>query len=194
MNYNINTAVNPLNLKQLKDNRGSFLALGIGLVILGTLAIIYAFASTIFSVIFLGTLLLFFGLFEGVKSFKISLWSNFFLHIFLSILYIVTGVFILLNPTVNAVSLTLLLAIFFVVSGIAKVVISILKEVPHKGWLIANGILSVILGILIWKQWPVSGLWVIGLLVGIEAIFTGWTWILLSIAAKNLTTQELNKQ
>ena len=58
--------------------------------------------------------------------------------------------------------------------------------IPHKGLLLFNGIITLILGILIWAEWPFSGLWVIGTLVGIDAIFTGWTWILLSLKAKNL--------
>ncbi len=122
MNGIVDTEVSFVSRTQLKENWGWFLALGIGLVILGTLAIIYSFTSTIFSVVYLGFLLIIIGLFEGVQSFKLSLWSSFFLHMFLGVLYCVAGLFIVLYPTINAVNITLLLALFFIVTGIAKII------------------------------------------------------------------------
>jgi len=173
-------------LNQLKTNWKWYLVLGIGLIIFGSLAAIFSIISTLVSVIYLGSFIIVLGFFEGAKSFKINKWSSFFLHLFLSILYIVGGFFILLNPTVNALSLTLLLAIFFIVAGILRIIFSFSSNVPHKTWIFLNGILTLILGILIWRQWPYSGLWAIGTLVGIDAIFTGWTWIMLSLEAKNI--------
>lgn len=176
--------VDSVALKQLKENWKWFLTLGIGLVILGTLAVMFAYTSTLFSLIYLGSFMLVTGGFEVIKSFKINKWSSFFLHLFLGIFYIGSGLFILFYPGLNAITLTLFLAIFFVVSGILRIVFALAKKLPHRGWLIFNGLLTIILGILIWKQWPSSGLWVIGMFVGIDAIVTGWTWIMLSLAAR----------
>lgn len=185
-NNRLDIELTPALKKQLKQNSDWFLMLGIGLVILGTLALIFSFKSTIFSIIYLGALLTIMGFFEGIKALKISQWSSFFLHLFLSILFVITGIFIISNPLVNAITLTLLLAIFFVVSGILRIIFAFAKNVPHKNWLILNGIITLFLGLLIWAQWPVSGLWVIGAFVGIDAIFTGWTWIMLSLTAKKI--------
>lgn len=176
-----------LALQQLKENWKSYLMLGIGLVALGTLALVFSVTSTFFSVMYLGIYLVIIGGFEAAQSFQINKWGSFALHIFLSILYIVAGFFIALNPEVNALTLTLLLAIFFVVSGIARIVFSFVSHSPYRGWLLLNGLLTLLLGILIWYQWPLSGFWVIGAFVGIDAIFTGWTWIALSIGAHRLT-------
>lgn len=173
-------------LKQLKENKGWYLALGLGLIALGTLAIIFSLISTEIMVIYLGALLLVFGVFEIVKSLKISHWSNFFLHLFLGILYIIAGIFIVTNPLINALSLTLLLAIFLVVSGVARIIFSFTNNVHNKRWLLLNGIITLLLGILIWAQWPYSGLWVIGTIVGIDAIFTGWTWVILALEADKI--------
>lgn len=178
--------INPHALKQLKKNSSWYLALGIGLVTLGSLATIFSFISTIVSVIYLGIFIIILGLFEGVKALKIHLWSNFFLHLFLSILYIIIGIFIILNPAASALSLTFLLSIFFVVSGIMRIIFGLSKHVPHRIWLVINGIVTLILGLLIWYEWPYSGLWVIGTFIGIDTILTGWTWIMLSIEAKKL--------
>jgi uncharacterized membrane protein HdeD (DUF308 family) len=185
-NDKLGIPINPLSAQQLKDNWGWYFGLGIGLIVLGFLAIIFSWASTIFSVIYLGFFLITIGMFEGVQSFKMSLWSSFFLHLFLSILFIVGGFFTVVHPAANAITLTLLLAIFFVVSGILKIVFALSMYILHRGWLILNGALTLFLGILIWQQWPASGFWVIGLFVGIDAIFTGWTWVMLSLTAKNL--------
>jgi len=190
MEYKINsTGQHPLSMQQLKENWGWYLALGISLVVLGFLSVVYSFVSTIFSVVFLGFLFVVWGIFEGIKSLKINLWGSFFLHVLLSVLYIIAGLFIIRYPVANAVSLTLLLALFFAISGFIKVVFALIKNVPHKGWLIFNGVVTMLLGILIWQQLPVAGLWVIGMIVGIDAIFTGWTWIMLAFAAKNLKNQ-----
>jgi uncharacterized membrane protein HdeD (DUF308 family) len=173
-------------LKQLKENWNWYLLLGISLVILGTFAVIFSYATTIFSVIYLGIFFLVIGVIEGVHSFKLTQWGNFFLHLFLGILYFLGGLSLILYPTINAVSLTLLIGIFLIVSGILKIFFAFSKRTPHKGLLAFSGVLTIILGILILYQWPVSGLWVIGMFVGIDAIVTGWTWIFLSLQAKKL--------
>lgn len=178
--------ITPSLRNQLKKNANWFLTLGIGLVVLGTLALIFSYTSTIFSVMYFGILLTIMGIFEGIKAFKLSQWSSFFLHLFLGILYTLTGLFIISNPLVNAITLTLFIAIFFVISGISRIIFALVKHVPHQNWLILNGIITLLLGILIWAQWPVSGLWIIGMFFGIDAIFTGWTWIMLSLAAKKI--------
>lgn len=91
-----------------------------------------------------------------------------------------------MNPKASATSLTLILGIFFVLSGLLRIIFSMVRDSPHRGWLFINGILTLILGILIWYEWPYSGLWVIGTLVGIDTIINGWTWVMLSLIARKL--------
>ncbi len=172
--------------RQLRENWNWFLVLGIGLIVLGALALVYATTATVISVIYLGMFLIIAGFFEGAKALKINQWGTFFLHLFLCLLYIACGAYMIYNPLLNAVTLTLLLALFFVVSGIFRIGFAISQNIPHKGWLIFNGVCGIILGILIWQQWPISGVWVIGVLLGIDLIFTGVTWIALAMKAKQL--------
>lgn len=181
-----NPQPNPLAIKQLKDNWGWYLALGISLVIVGTLALMYSYTTTIFSVLYLGMIMILLGGLEVAQSFSLSKWGSLFLHLFLGILFVATGLFVINNPAMNALSLTLFLAVFFVVSGIAKIFFAIQHHVPHKNWLIFNGVITALLGILIWQQWPTSGLWVIGMMVGIDTIMSGWRCIMLALAAKDL--------
>ncbi len=193
MNYNLNSNMNAA-IKQLKENWNWYLILGITLVALGSLAIIFSFVSTIYSVIYIGIFMVILGLAEGAKSLKITEWGTFFLHLFLSILYVVAGLFIAFHPAINALSLTLLLSISFIIAGILRIFFALTQNVPHKGWLLFNGALTLLLGGLILYQWPSSGLWVIGTLVGIDAIFTGWTWIMLSLVSKNLKSENLQNK
>ena len=187
MKFVINEAiVSPFSVAQLRKNWVWYLTLGIGLVIVGFLAVAYSFTSTVFSMTMLGMVFIVAGIFEGIKSVKINLWGSFFLHLLLSLLYLVSGVFVMQYPIANAISLTLFLAILFVMSGILKIFFALTKPVPHKEWLLLNGVITIVLGVLIWQQWPGSGLWVIGMLLGIDLLVTGWTWILLACAARNL--------
>jgi uncharacterized membrane protein HdeD (DUF308 family) len=79
----------------------------------------------------------------------------------------------------------MLLGIFFIIEGIFKIVLAIeLRKIWSWGWLLVNGILALILGVLIWRQWPSSSAWAIGLLLGIDLVFGGWSMIILSLAAK----------
>lgn len=186
--------VHELSKQQLKDNANWFLGLGIGLIIVGTFALIFSYITTLFSVMYFGAFMVVVGLFEAVKSFKMHLWSNFFLHLFLAVLYIVGGGFIVMYPAINAVSLTLLLSLFFIVSGILKIIFVLTCKTPNTFWLLANGLITLLLGVCIWNQWPFSGLWFIGMLIGIETIFTGWTYIMLGVIAKKIDHVPHNHQ
>jgi len=166
--------------QQLKENKNWFQVLGISLVALGSLAIVFSLTSTLITVMFIGICLAVYGIIEGLKSFKISQWGNFFLHLFLSVLYFVGGLFVVFNPMINALSLTIILAIFFIVAGFLRVFFALTNKLPNKFYALLNGILTIILGGLIWYQWPISGLWAIGVLLGVDAIVTGLNWIMLA--------------
>jgi len=172
------------DLEQFSRNWGWFLALGIIMIILGTLALGSALAVTLVSMIFFGWLLIFAGVFEVVQSFWQKRWGGFFLHVAVGILYAIVGLMLIANPEASAVALTLLMAIFFIVAGVFRIVASLTMRFPRWGWMLISGIAALVLGILIWRQWPASGFWIIGLFIGIELIFTGWTWVMLSLAAR----------
>lgn len=183
---NENYPIGSQAVNQLKENWYWYFILGIGMMISGALAVYFNVASTLFSVFYLGILLIVIGFFEIVQSFKLTKWGSFFLHLILGILYIVGGFLIAIHPEINAITLTLLLAIFFAASGILKMVFAAITHIPHQGLLFLNGAITLVLGILIYKQWPSSSLWVIGTLVGIDALVTGASWIILSLKAKEI--------
>ena len=112
-------------------------------------------------------------------------WRGFLLELLSAVLYLGVGILLLVNPLEGALALTIVLAAFLVVEGIFKIIMAMrVRDHDGWGWLLASGILSVTLGVLIWAQWPASGLWVIGLLVGIQLLFTGWSLVMLALAAR----------
>jgi uncharacterized membrane protein HdeD (DUF308 family) len=172
------------SLADFKRNMGWFLALGILLISLGTLAIVYDFMATLISVFFFGWILIFIGAFEAVQAFWQNKWGGLFLHLALGILAMVVGFHLLTSPVASALVLTLLLAVYFMVTGIFRIVASLTLRFPNWGWVFFSGIVSFILGILTKQQWPLSGLWIIGLFIGIDMIFSGCSYVMLSLAAR----------
>src|SRR5215470_17075640 len=90
------------------------------------------------------------------------------------------------NPQKSALLLTLLITMFLVFEKVFRIVAALAVRYPHWGAVLLNGVISLVLGILIWRRWPVSGLWVISLFVGIEMLLNGWSLVMLSMAGRNL--------
>jgi uncharacterized membrane protein HdeD (DUF308 family) len=184
------TAANPtmVGADELQKKWGWFLALGIVLIIGGAVALGSAFLTTVFSVVFLGWLMIAGGILQAVHAFGCKRWSGFFIDLLTGLLYVVVGFMCVANPGATAVTLTLLMAMFLIFGGIFRVVIALITRYQNWGWLLLHGAVNLLLGIFIWRQWPLSGLWVIGLFVGIDMMINGWTLVMLGLMAKNLPT------
>ena len=178
------------SLAEFQNNRGWFLALGILLVVAGSLAIVYDVAATILSVLFFGWLLIIAGAFETVQSFWQPKWGGLFLHLMVGILAVVVGFHLVTSPAAGALVLTLIMAIYFMVIGIFRIITALAVRFPNWGWILVSGLITFILGIMIKSQWPMSGLWIIGLFIGIDMIFSGWSYIMLSLAAKKARVKQ----
>lgn len=165
------------------------LVLGVALITLGTVAIGSSFFVSMVTVVMFGILLLLGGIVQIVNSFWIGKWSGFLMHLLLAIFYIVVGVLMIDSPLESAVALTLMVAAFLVVGGLFRIIAAMVLRFPNWGWALLNGLITLMLGILINKQWPASGLWVIGLFVGIEMILNGWTWVMLALVVRGLKTE-----
>ena len=171
---------------ELRRSWGWYLVFGIVLIVLGTIALGSALLMTIASVFFFGWILIVGGVMEVVHAFWHKRWSGFFLDLLTGILYVVAGWMIMSNPAQSALLLTLVIAMFLVFEGVFRIVVALAVRYPHWGWLLLNGVISLLLGVMIWRQWPYSGLWVIGLFVGIEMLLNGWSLVMLSLAGRNL--------
>jgi uncharacterized membrane protein HdeD (DUF308 family) len=167
---------------EIIHNWGWFLAFGIGLVLLGILAVVRSVAATVVSMLFFGWLLLFAAGIEIVQAVMVGKWAGLFQHWLHAA---VLGALIFWRPVITAEILTLLMGAFFLVAGLFQLITPFVVSLPEWGWHALNGVVTLVLGILVLAQWPVSGLWVIGLFVGIELIFYGSAWIALALKLRS---------
>lgn len=124
------------------------------------------------------------GISEIVNSFWAGRWSGMLMHLLIGILYVVVGFLIIDQPAEAAINITLVIAVFLIISGIFRMVFAVSERFTGWGWVLLNGAVTLMMGMLIYKQWPASGLWVIGLFIGIDLIFNGWSWIMLAITVR----------
>jgi uncharacterized membrane protein HdeD (DUF308 family) len=171
-----------LGIEEVRAHRGWFLFMGVALIILGTIAIGSAEIMTMVSVMLLGWILIFAGIFEVVHGFARRAWGGFFINLMAGLLYAVTGLLMVSHPGLAAVTLTFMIAMLLIVAGTFRIVVAFSTPIHHRGWLILNGVISLFLGFCIMDSWPVSGLWVIGLFIGIDMIFDGWTEVMLALS------------
>ena len=132
---------------ELRRSWGWYLVFGIVLIVLGTIALGSALLMTIASVFFFGWILIVGGVMEVVHAFWHKRWSGFFLDLLTGILYVVAGWMIMSNPAQSALLLTLVIAMFLVFEGVFRIVVALAVRYPHWGWLLLNGVISLLLGV-----------------------------------------------
>ncbi|MGO9391291.1 HdeD family acid-resistance protein [Rhodoblastus sp.] len=165
---------------------GWFLIFGIGLLALGVAAIARSFTATVASMLFFGWLLLIASGIEVVQAVLVGHWAGFFHHLLAAILYGVAGLLLVARPLISAEVLTLAMAMFFLIGGLFQLIGSFVVALPGWGWQAADGIITLILGAMVLTQWPASGLWVIGLFIGIDLFFYGCAWIALALGLRGV--------
>jgi uncharacterized membrane protein HdeD (DUF308 family) len=170
-------ATQPGIFTRARERWGWFLALGIGLIIAGIVALSDTALATLVSVTLLAWLLIFTGIFHAVNWFR-GREERSFWHLLSFVLDLIVGVLLLVDPGMGALTLTLVLAVFFIVGGVMRFVYAMSSSAPHRGWAMLDGGISTLLGILLLAHWPVSGIWFIGFALGVALIFRGWTWLM----------------
>jgi uncharacterized membrane protein HdeD (DUF308 family) len=173
------------DLEVLRERWGWILALGIVLIVLGAAAVGSSVLMTVATMMFIGWLMIAGGVLEAVHAFTTQAWSGFVVDLLSGILYAVAGFFMIANPGASALALTLVIALYLVFSGIFRIVMTLVRRFEHWPWFLLHGVVNLVLGVAIWRQWPLSGLWVIGLFVGIDLLFNGWSLMMLALLARS---------
>ena len=163
---------------------GWFLAFGIAVLVLGIAAVVRAVTATVASMLFFGWLLVLASGIEIAQAVMVGHWAGFFQHLLAAILFGVAGLLIVMRPLISAEVATVFMAMFFLIGGLFQLVGALAVALPGWGWQAADGIITFVLGLLVLAQWPASGLWVIGLFVGIDLIFYGCAWIALALGLR----------
>ena len=174
---------------EIRDKWGWFVAVGVAFVVLGTIAFLNVFVATVASVYFIGLLMLIGGAIQIAEAFGVKSWGSFLIWLLSGILYAAAGILAFMNPLLASLELTLALAIVLVASGLMRIWIGI-KERPGNnwGWIVAAGVVTLILGIIVALGWPVNSLWVLGLFLAVDLIFQGWSFIAFGLALRSRDT------
>jgi uncharacterized membrane protein HdeD (DUF308 family) len=158
-------------------SRWQSILLGLILMLAGVFVLRNAVAATVVSAIVFGVSLLVSGLFEMVQSFWAPYWSHRFWRLLLGALYAVGGAILVADPLAASVLLTLVFAAALIASGIARIYVAVTERDRFSGLLLMSGIVGVLAGLVILAKWPLAGLWVFGLVVGIDLLVHGLWWL-----------------
>ena len=163
---------------------------GVLLLITGFLSLIAPFAAGVSVALFVGMLFIISGVAQFFLVFRSGSFGRGLVLALLAALSVVAGIYMVMQPVAALATLTLFLAGYFIASGVIEAIASFgAKPAPGWGWLLFGAIVSILLGVMIWRQFPLSGAWAIGTLVGVRLIMSGWTLIAVGGLAKDAVTK-----
>jgi uncharacterized membrane protein HdeD (DUF308 family) len=165
-------------LDGIKKNARLAVIMGIIMVICGVLAVGSPFAAGVYVTIFVGVMLAFGGIAQCFLAFQAGAFGKGLLIFVVGALTAAAGFYIFNQPLEGLATITLFLTAYFIVTGIFELV-SAFQIRPAEGWgmMLFNGIVTLLLGIMIWSEFPLSGAWAVGVLFGVKLIFSGWSLI-----------------
>jgi uncharacterized membrane protein HdeD (DUF308 family) len=168
---------------------GWSIVLAVLMTLVGLFAIIVPIVSGIAATLVVGWFFSVMGILHFLFAWKTHTTSGVLWEILLGVLYLFSGFYLLFHPLAGLASLTLLLAAYLLVKGVLQIVHYFQMQPRHgSGWLLFDGIVSLILAVMIWRAWPFSSVWVIGTLVGISLLFTGFSRLMISLTARKMMT------
>jgi|SRR6516225_3764480 len=158
----------------IKKHSFWYLVEGVLLVAAGVLAVVYPLMSSLTVIVLLGWLLVFSGVMQGISLIGARHVPHFWLQLISVVLAVLVGALFLRDPAQGMLSVTLLLIVFFMIEGISKVVFSLtIRPFPNWMWVLLSGLVGIVLSLVLWANLPITALWLVGLLLGIELISVG---------------------
>jgi uncharacterized membrane protein HdeD (DUF308 family) len=164
-----------------------FLIQGLILELLGLMAFAMPYFGTLAFDIFLGWLLMIGGGVRVVPLIRAKHLPGYWWSLGAALLAIVAGVLLVVRPLQGMISLTLLLMLLFLIEGVSAIVsaLDFRHHVRRWGWLLVRGVIDLVLVFLIWRGWPASALWAIGLLVGVNLFLMGLTLVMMALGVRS---------
>lgn len=173
MNSQVQSLRNTL-VEGLRENAGWAIGVGIVMIIAGVLSLILPFAAGLAVTAVIGATLLAGGVVQMLLAFKAGAFGRGLMIFLLGLLAAVAGIYTLMQPVAALASLTLLLAAYFIATGVLAAIAAFqVRPSQGWGWMLANGIITILLGVMITSQWPLSGAWAAGILVGVHLLSGG---------------------
>ena len=168
-----------------KEATGMSIGLALVMIVLGVLAVFLPFATGIGVSILVGWIIVFSGFAYVAYAFSSQGAGAFLWRMLIGIAYVLGGLYLAFHPGLALESLTLVVAVIFVAESVLEIVVFFqFRSLPGSGWILFDGIVTLLLAYLIWRPWPSSSVWAIGVLLGINLIVSGFTRLMLSAAAR----------
>jgi uncharacterized membrane protein HdeD (DUF308 family) len=172
-------------LVELRARWGWFVALGVIMLVLGTLAMAHVFIATLASVVFIGTLMVLAGLGQLAHAWRIKRMQGFLFWSISGLFYLAAGLFAVFQPVQGATLLTLLFGALLIAVGALRTWLWFNNRGQRGwGWLGVSGVLTLLVGILIAANWPGNSVWILGLMLAIDLLFQGWSSLLLGLVLR----------
>jgi len=163
------------------------IVLSVLMIAAGILAICVPLIAGVAVTAIVGWLLIFSGLLHLAFAWRAGRAGGVLWELLLGIVYGAIGLYLLVSPVAGLASLTLAIALYLLLEGVLELVLSFqLRPAPGAGWLLVDGIVTLVLAVMIWSTWPSSAVWVVGTLVGISMFFSGITRLMLSVAVRRI--------
>ena len=151
-----------------------YLIQGVLLVVAGVLALIYPFIASVAIVFLLAWVLIISGVLQGIGLIGATNVPHYWLQLISAVLAILIGVLLLRSPDSGLLIMTVLLIVYFMVEGIAKIIFALtIRPFPNWGWVLASGFVGILLSLVLWANMPLSSDWVLGLMLGILLVCEG---------------------
>jgi uncharacterized membrane protein HdeD (DUF308 family) len=170
-----------------KRATGWGIGVSILLIILGIVAIALPFVAGLAVSAIVGWMLIFGGVVHLAAAFHVRGAGAVLWEILVGLVYLVGGGYMLFHPLIGIATLTLFLAAVFLAEGVFEIVAFFgIRGQTNSGWMLFDGIITILLAGLIWFHWPSSSVWAIGTIVGISLLMSGVKWLMISLASRHV--------
>ncbi len=175
-------------LNSLREDSKWVVRTGIIILLIGMVALIAPMVAGVFIIVLVGLLLTFGGMATTLLALKIGYTKDGVVFILTGALMLLVGLYLIFQPAKGLIAITLMLAIYFVVIGVLTIITSIqLRPANHWVYVLINGLISLLLGYFIWAEWPLSGSWAVGVFLGVQLFFSGFTFVMVGkVLQKNI--------
>jgi uncharacterized membrane protein HdeD (DUF308 family) len=144
------------------------------MILAGVLALVYPLASSLAVILFLGWLLIISGIVQGISLFDARSVPHFWLQLISVVLSVIVGALLIRHRGEGLLVLTLLLLVYFMIEGISKVIFSLtIRPFPNWSLVFASGVVGILVALYLWASLPVTAVWLLGVLLGIQLICEG---------------------
>jgi uncharacterized membrane protein HdeD (DUF308 family) len=163
------------------------MTIGVLAIFVGCVAILVPAVAAVGTAIFIGWILVVVGAILVAAAFSAVSVGSVVLRLLWAALTVIVGVWLIVEPHNGTLTLTLVLGIYFLLMGLTRVAVAFMaRGEPNAGWVGLSGFAGLLIGLLILVKFPSSADWAIGLLVGIDLIFAGWTLTSVALVGKDL--------